>query len=221
MAPELLKTIDASAQEPSSGGYDEACDMWSIGVLLYTMLCGYPPFHTYPGQPLTEVRKAIANASIEFPITEWCEISAAARELVKSLLVVDARVRLSSDAAMNHAWVVGYGPLQQSLDDSFTPTVPTGAMLQRRGSDLLSPRVLGRPEAFKRTRSNLGDVLESVQTSAVKMHLGSVTESKLHKRFFFSDARHTLFSPPIFRLLATFDERGLTYMFGLKAEIEV
>jgi len=50
------------------GEYDEGCDIWSAGVILYTLLCGYPPFY---GNSNTKVIQMIKNKEYDFPKEEW------------------------------------------------------------------------------------------------------------------------------------------------------
>ena len=92
VAPEVL----------SGKGYDKVCDYWSIGVILYVLLCGYPPFYEETNQELFE---KIKNADYDFPSPEWDDISkeglkfhfphiiVLAKDVIKSLLVVDPKKR--------------------------------------------------------------------------------------------------------------------------------
>jgi mitogen-activated protein kinase-activated protein kinase 5 len=65
--------------------YSKSCDMWSLGVIIYILLCGYPPF--YPSQPNRKgidktMKKRIQNAEFEFPTDEWTMVSDKAKELI-------------------------------------------------------------------------------------------------------------------------------------------
>ena len=53
-------------------GYDYQCDFWSIGVILYVLLCGYPPFYEETNEELFD---KIKNADFDFPSPEWDDIS--------------------------------------------------------------------------------------------------------------------------------------------------
>ena len=87
--------------------YDKSCDMWSLGVIIYIMLCGYPPF--YSESPSTQLsnkmRNQIMGGEYDFPQKEWHQISAIAINLVKSLLVVDSSARITAEEVCNNRWI--------------------------------------------------------------------------------------------------------------------
>jgi calcium/calmodulin-dependent protein kinase I len=87
--------------------YDQSCDMWSIGVILYVMLCGFPPFYD---ETLPKLYKRIRHARFSFPSPYWDTISDNAKDLVKKLLVVDPTKRLSATEALDHPWLQGTAP---------------------------------------------------------------------------------------------------------------
>lgn len=92
VAPELLKNIP----------HDERADLWSVGVVLYVLLCGYPPF-------LEEEQDAlfakIRTGEWEFFAEDWDDISDAAKNLIEGLLVVDVKKRWSIDEALRCDWI--------------------------------------------------------------------------------------------------------------------
>jgi mitogen-activated protein kinase-activated protein kinase 5 len=59
--------------------------MWSLGVIVYILLCGYPPFYSEePNKQITRVmKKKIMAGSYDFPKEDWTHISEMARDLVK------------------------------------------------------------------------------------------------------------------------------------------
>ncbi len=90
MAPEVLK-----------GDYDKKCDVWSLGVVLYVMLCGYLPF---TGDNTRELISKIKEGAFNFPITEWRHISMDAKDLIKNCLVVDVSKRYTVEKCLHHPW---------------------------------------------------------------------------------------------------------------------
>lgn len=90
VAPEVLK-----------GNYDFACDVWSLGVILYIMLCGYPPFE---GDNNKEIFKNVLKQKLEFDPEDWSAISAEAKDLIAKMLVKDPAQRISAADALNHTW---------------------------------------------------------------------------------------------------------------------
>jgi len=100
VAPEVL----------SATGYDKEVDLWSVGVITYLLLCGFPPFY---GESLPEVFEQIMKAEFEFPAPYWTDISAEAKDLISKLLVVDPKKRLSGADALKHPWIVNGGSSKQ------------------------------------------------------------------------------------------------------------
>jgi serine/threonine protein kinase len=93
VAPEVLK----------NKGYDSgAVDMWSVGVILYILLCGFPPFYE---EELPALFDQILHARYDFPSPWWDNISKPAKDLVTQLLEVDPKKRLTAKQAGDHPWV--------------------------------------------------------------------------------------------------------------------
>ena len=90
IAPEVLKER-----------YDEKCDVWSCGVILYILLCGYPPFN---GNTNVEIFHAIQNQNPIFTGEEWEDITNEAKELIKLMLKKNPNERWSADQCLKHRW---------------------------------------------------------------------------------------------------------------------
>ncbi|KAL1499336.1 hypothetical protein AB1Y20_011543 [Prymnesium parvum] len=82
--------------------YSEQVDMWSIGVIVYILLCGFPPFY---GDNDAQMFKKIKAGSYKFLAPYWDPISAEAKDFVSKLLVVDPKKRMTSVEALKHPWV--------------------------------------------------------------------------------------------------------------------
>ena len=95
--------------------YNEKCDIWSCGVILFVMLCGYPPF---TGKRDTEIYEKIRQGKLEFnrnllgirfPLgKDWMLVSNEAIDLLKQMLTVDFTKRISAREALLSSWVTRY-----------------------------------------------------------------------------------------------------------------
>ena len=94
VAPEILEGT----------AYDERADMWSVGVILYILLGGYPPFIESTQRDLF---RKIRKGEYEFHEEYWGTVSAEAKELISSLLTVSCAKRLTAEQALQNAWILG------------------------------------------------------------------------------------------------------------------
>lgn len=88
------------APEVLLGEYNEKCDIWSAGVILYILLCGYPPFG---GANDWEILLAVKRGKYSFKGMEWKYVSEHAKDLIKKMLCPVDR-RLSAQDVLNHPW---------------------------------------------------------------------------------------------------------------------
>jgi len=95
------------APQVLSGKYDHMSDMWSIGVIMYIMLCGYPPFY---GDSDAEVLSKVRQGNISFNPADWKNISEDAKTLIRCLLKMNPRDRYSAETALNHEWIKNLAP---------------------------------------------------------------------------------------------------------------
>eukprot|EP00801_Mesodinium_rubrum_P003161 Mrub_03161.p1 GENE.Mrub_03161~~Mrub_03161.p1 ORF type:complete len:463 (+),score=141.88 Mrub_03161:81-1391(+) len=89
------------APEVLTGKYDHMCDIWSLGVILYIMLCGYPPFR---GETDQEILLRVKKGKFEFDGEEWEYISKDAKDLVSQMLVLDPSKRITAEDILSHNW---------------------------------------------------------------------------------------------------------------------
>ncbi|XP_037628516.1 MAP kinase-activated protein kinase 2-like isoform X2 [Sebastes umbrosus] len=86
--------------------YDRSCDMWSLGVIMYILLCGYPPFFSYHGLAISPgMKRRIRNGQYEFPNQEWCDVSEEAKQLICGLLKTEPTQRMNITEFINHPWI--------------------------------------------------------------------------------------------------------------------
>ena len=91
------------APEVLEGNYDEKCDVWSCGVILYIMLCGYPPFN---GETDDDILVAVKKGKFDFPKEEWSSVSKEAIDLIKGMLTYEPNKRLSALDCMTQSWFI-------------------------------------------------------------------------------------------------------------------
>ena len=90
-----------AAPEIFTQTYDEKIDIWSIGTILFILLCGYPPFD---GQNTKQVIESIRRADLCFNPDDWASVSIEAVDLIKKLLDPGPLSRISIDEALTHSW---------------------------------------------------------------------------------------------------------------------
>mmetsp|Transcript_39717 Transcript_39717/g.97625 ORF Transcript_39717/g.97625 Transcript_39717/m.97625 type:complete len:754 (-) Transcript_39717:484-2745(-) len=106
-----LGTLSYTAPEILAGtGYDTKADMWSLGVILYILLSGIPPFGKRRGETDRDVKRNILKGAYRFYESHWKDVSALAVDLVKKLIVVNPKDRLSWEQAIEHPWIQGNAP---------------------------------------------------------------------------------------------------------------
>jgi serine/threonine protein kinase len=84
------------------GGYGNKVDVFSAGVTLYLMLCGYEPFY---GETDSELIAANKEAHVEFEGAAWTNVSPEAKDLLRSMLAKDPKQRISAKDALQHPWI--------------------------------------------------------------------------------------------------------------------
>ena len=89
------------APEVLQGEYDEKCDIWSCGVILYILLCGYAPFY---GEKDEDIFQQVLKGEYDFPKEEWDNVSDEAKNLVKKMIEKDPSKRISALEALKDDW---------------------------------------------------------------------------------------------------------------------
>mmetsp|Transcript_589 Transcript_589/g.732 ORF Transcript_589/g.732 Transcript_589/m.732 type:complete len:598 (-) Transcript_589:579-2372(-) len=91
VAPEVLRRA-----------YGKEADIWSCGVILYILLCGYPPFH---GENEKKIFEAVIQKPLDFSNDPWPNISEAAKDCVRRMLVRDPKRRATAMQILSHEWM--------------------------------------------------------------------------------------------------------------------
>ena len=117
---EYLGTPMYAAPEVISGiPYDLSCDIWSMGVTLYKLLCGEFPFPSNPYQS----KQMILQGSFFFPNNLWKDISKEARDLIRHMIRKNPKDRYTVDQCLSHPWFKDAHP-RRSRAWSSVPTLP-------------------------------------------------------------------------------------------------
>ncbi|XP_048466449.1 serine/threonine-protein kinase 33-like [Rhincodon typus] len=94
MAPEIINNYD----------YSQQCDLWSIGIIMYILLCGQAPFTATTSEKLYE---EITKGELDFSHSSLKSISESAYSVLKGLLIVDPAHRMTASELLNHHWITG------------------------------------------------------------------------------------------------------------------
>ncbi|CAH1250543.1 serine/threonine-protein kinase 33-like isoform X5 [Branchiostoma lanceolatum] len=116
MAPEVLNNHD----------YSQQCDVWSIGVIMYMLLAGHPPFFAKEEEKLYDL---IKKGELDFSEPVWEDISEDAKSILSSMLRVDPAHRLTASQILDHPWVTG-------LDGNSTQPTNVLELMKQWGKEL-------------------------------------------------------------------------------------
>jgi len=99
IAPEVLDFLD------NGQPYGKEVDLWGIGVILYILLCGFPPFY---GDNEEEVYDKIQEGAFTYPSPFWDNISESAKDLINHLLTLNPTKRYDVEQALKHPWIASF-----------------------------------------------------------------------------------------------------------------
>ncbi|KNC75699.1 camk/mapkapk/mk2 protein kinase, partial [Sphaeroforma arctica JP610] len=161
VAPEILQ-----AEHRKSGTYDKSCDVWSLGVILYILLCGHPPFYSEGGGHISPgMKRRIRSGIYEFPEEDWKDISASVKDLIRKTLHINPDRRMTIDEIMRHPWIA------QCEDVPSTPL-------------LSHTKLKAKPEVQKEIKNDMEQALSEMRVSenATVIPLEDATSSLLDRR---------------------------------------
>lgn len=101
--------------------YSKSVDMWALGCVLYTLLCGFPPFYDESIEVLTE---KVARGQYTFLSPWWDDISKSVKDLISHLLCVDPEQRYTIKEFLAHPWIRDAGPSPR--EEKRAPTSDSG-----------------------------------------------------------------------------------------------
>jgi len=125
VAPEVLQ---------NKGYSSGAVDLWSAGVILYILLCGFPPFYE---EELPALFDQILKGRYDFPSPWWDTISTSAKDLVRKLLTVDPKKRATAKDVLAHPWVCGNAP-STAIDVNNLKKLQATRKLRKAGAKLMA-----------------------------------------------------------------------------------
>uniref|UniRef100_H2Y940 Protein kinase domain-containing protein n=1 Tax=Ciona savignyi TaxID=51511 RepID=H2Y940_CIOSA len=170
VSPQVLEAQRRHRRERSSVSvaspytYDKSCDMWSLGVIIYILMCGYPPFYsehpTHRRAIDRSMRRKIMNGTYNFPEREWERVSEPAKDVVKKLLCVDPHERLNIEDLVQHPWLNEEVPdtlLQSPVYMSNKANMQETVALH--SSHLRKMRIPDRPSNLKPIESAVNPIL--------------------------------------------------------------
>lgn len=115
VAPEIL-------QETRRRRYTKAVDVWSLGVVLYICLCGFPPFsdELYTRENPYTLAQQIKMGRFDYPSPYWDSVGDPALDLIDKMLTVDVEKRITVDECLEHPWLTEKFPSVNDSTDGLT-----------------------------------------------------------------------------------------------------
>ncbi|RWA13814.1 hypothetical protein EKO27_g1323 [Xylaria grammica] len=123
-------------------GHGKPVDMWSMGVITYTLLCGYSPFRS---ENLQDLIDECSNANVVFHERYWRDVSNDAKDFILRLLRPDPEDRWTSSQALKHSWLSGENATEHNLLPEIKAYMAKARL--RRGIELV--KLANRIEALK------------------------------------------------------------------------
>jgi len=135
VAPEVILS-------DSRNGYNEKCDLWSLGVLTYIILCGYPPFY---GDTDSEILRMVKKSKYDYPSPDWDGMSPESRDFIDQMLTKNKDARPSAEQMLEHKWLKlrrteTTAELPKNLGDRLT-TFRSGAKLKKVALSLIAQQM--------------------------------------------------------------------------------
>ncbi|CAD8090357.1 unnamed protein product [Paramecium primaurelia] len=132
------------APEVIDQNYNNKCDIWSCGVILYTLMSGKPPFN---GNNLNDLYKNIKQGQVDFNGTEWKDVSEEAKSFILKMLTVDPTKRISAEFGLKDPWIVNNQKIEkinprnlQNLESFHNKSKLSSAILQLISTQIMNSK---------------------------------------------------------------------------------
>uniref|UniRef100_A0A1I8B3A1 non-specific serine/threonine protein kinase n=1 Tax=Meloidogyne hapla TaxID=6305 RepID=A0A1I8B3A1_MELHA len=195
-APEVLEIEDELPQ------YNQQCDLWSLGVVLFTLLSGKVPFHAKSqAESAADIIARIRKAEFSFEGPVWAMVSEPAKDLITGLLTVDPTRRLSLAQVARHPWLDSAKTpessaytatelptptiLPRSADETFNATISAFISASREGFQLMdvsTAPLLVRRRGIKRQRIGGEDIEDEGRKGGLNEDEGMKEEQNNNER---------------------------------------
>jgi calcium-dependent protein kinase len=107
------------APEVINQKYDQKCDVWSCGVILYILLCGYPPFYGNESDDDNSILASILNGKYNMETIEWNKVTKEAKNLIRKMLTYDYSKRPTAEQCLQDPWIIKH---KKNLEINLTET---------------------------------------------------------------------------------------------------
>ncbi|KAH8692323.1 calcium/calmodulin-dependent protein kinase [Talaromyces proteolyticus] len=154
-------------------GHGKPADMWSMGVITYTLLCGYSPFRS---ENLPDLIEECRGGHVQFHSRYWGGVSEDAKDFIKTLLNPDQNSRATAEEALEHRWLKG----DTATDYNLLPEIKAymARARLRRGIEII--KLANRIEALKMQEDDEDDEDESISKGDLPSNAGEAAKQAVH-----------------------------------------
>ncbi|RAL13790.1 serine/threonine-protein kinase [Aspergillus homomorphus CBS 101889] len=140
-------------------GHGKAVDMWSLGVITYTLLCGYSPFRS---ENLSDLIEECRTGRIIFHERYWRDVSQDAKDFILTMLQPDPAKRVTSEDALKHPWLTGETASDRDLLPEIRAYIARSRL--RRGIEII--KLANRIESLKMQEEDDDDIPSAVEMAS-------------------------------------------------------
>ncbi|CAG9310553.1 CDPK1_10 [Blepharisma stoltei] len=178
--PSITENIDVTfytAPEVIEGKFDNKCDIWSCGAMLYTMLSGEPPF---TGSNKDEIFASIKEANIKLKGSRWSKISQEAKDLIRKMLVLDPSERITAQEAWEDTWIQDRA--NGVIDDNEISSRVVRKLVEFKAKNKLQQATMAFISSYLLPSQDLADLKKQFESLDVN-HDGKLSQDELRRGF--------------------------------------